>query len=124
MKKLALVLVLLLAVTGATQLFAQGADFSSLPSGSWLDSNYNGTWTFSASGITIKCNATGASNTFTTSNIQSLRPVRSGLTAGISFASSTFGKTYNFYPNLTDGTILLTIDREGQSQYSVTMRKQ
>jgi len=124
MKKLAFVLVLLLAVTGAAQLFAQSVDFSSLPSGSWLDKNWNGTWTFSASGITIKDNATGDSNTFTLNNIQDLKATRSGLTAGISFSSNTFGKTYSFFPNLTDGTMLLTIDREGKPQYSVRMDKQ
>ena len=124
MKKLVLVFVLLFAVTGAAQLFAQAVDFSALPSGSWLDTTYNGTWTFSSSGITIKCNATGASNTFTTSNIQNLKAVRSGVTPGIGFGSSTFGKTYNFYPNLTDGTITLVIEREGQAQYSIKMNKQ
>ncbi|MCL2196523.1 MAG: hypothetical protein FWB77_02790 [Treponema sp.] len=123
MKKIVLVFVLLFAVTGAAQLFAQAADFSTLPSGSWLDTTYNGTWTFSSSGITIKCNATGASNTFTTRNIQDLKAVRSGASAGISFASSTFGKTYSFFPNV-DGSITLVIDRTGQTQYSIKMNKQ
>jgi len=121
MKKLVLVLVLLFAVTGA-YLFAQAADFSSLPTGSWLDSNYNGTWTFSAAGITIKCNKTGSSTTFTPSNIQGLKAVMSGFTAGINFSSSATGKSYSFFP-ATDGTMLLRIDREGLEPYSVTMQK-
>ena len=121
MKRLALVLVLLLAVSGAT-LFAQ-ASFSSLPSGSWLDTNFNGLWTFSAAGITIKCNETGASNTFTTSNIKGLTAVAVGMSAGIQFSSDTFGKRYTFAPNVTNGTMTLTIDRDGLPQYTVTMQK-
>jgi len=123
MKKLVLVLVLFFAVTGA-YLFAQSVDFSSLPSGSWLDHNYNGTWTFSAAGITIKCNKTGSSTTFTPNNIQDLKAVRSGLSAGISFSSSATGKTYAFYPNPADGTMGLAIDIAGRDQYQVTMKKQ
>jgi len=120
MKRLGLVLVLLLAV-GAVQLFAQ--DFSSLPAGSWIDTNYNGTWTFSATGISITDNASGRVTTFTTSNIQNLRAVRTGLAAGISFASSAHGKTYNFFPNAAEGTMTLTIDRQDQPQYSIVMRR-
>lgn len=123
MKKL-LVLVLLFAVMGAVQLFAQ--DFSSLPTGSWTDrnANWNATWTFAATGITVKCNDTGVSNTFTTANIQDLKAVRAGFTPGISFSSAAFGKTYSFYPNTTDGTMLMSIVRENEDEYQVTMPRQ
>jgi len=98
-------------------------DFRSLPSGRWLDHNYNGTWTFSAIGITIKCNKTGSSTTFTPSNVQNLKTAANGLSTGITFSSSAAGKTYTFFPNLTDGTMRMIIDREGQEQYSVEMKK-
>jgi len=117
-----LFLVLLFTVMGVC-LFAQAADFSSLPSGSWLDHNYNGTWTFSATGITLKCNMTGSSSTFTTGNIQGLRSVMNGRSAGIQFSSSATGKTYTFIPIIADGTMRLTIDREGEPQYVVVMQK-
>jgi len=122
MKKL-LVLVLLFAVMGAAQLFAQ--DFSSLPAGSWDDrnANWDGTWTFSATGVTIRDNATGQSTTFTTANIQDLKAVRAGMQAGISFASATLGKTFSFFPNLTDGTMLLIIVRPNEDEYRVSMPK-
>lgn len=122
MKKLVLVLVLLMAV-GAVQLFAQDV-MASLPTGSWIDTNYNGTWTFAATGITIRCNTTGATYTFNTGNVQELAAARSGLSAGITFRSQARGKTYTFFPNLTDNTMRLLIDRPNEEQYVVTMRQQ
>ena len=122
MKKLVLVLVLLFA---ATALFAQAADvLSSLPSGSWLDHNFNGTWTFSASGISIRDNATGQVTTFNLSNMENLRAVRSGLMPGVGFSNASVGKSFSFYPNLADGTMNLSIERAGQATYTVVMQKQ
>ena len=126
MKKLALVLILLLAVSGAT-LFAQAVSLSSLPSGSWVDKNENwdGTWTFSSTGITIRDNQTGTvTGTYNLGNMQNLKAVTSGATAGISFYSADNGKTFAFYANPVGGSMVLTIDREGQAQYRATMPKQ
>jgi len=124
MKKLALVLVLLLAVSGAT-LFAQ-ANFSALPSGSWADKNENwdATWTFSSSGITVRDNQGGGSYTYNLGNIEGLKAVQSGMSAGIQFSSTDNGRTITFYPNVTNGTMAMTIERSGLSAYRVTMNKQ
>ena len=116
------ILVLFFALTGA-YLFAQAADFSSLPSGSWLDSNYNATWTLSPSGITVKCEKNGSTATFSPGNIQGLKPASSGLSVGISFSSSTAGRTFSFLPS-ADGSMTLRIEKEGQEPYSVSMQKQ
>jgi len=121
MKRFALVLVLLLAV-GAVQLFAQDV-FGSLPTGSWNDTNYNGTWTIAATGISIRCNATGTVTNFTTSNVQELSASRSGGAVGVTFRSQTHGKTYSFFPNVADGSMRLIIDRPNEEQYVVTMRR-
>lgn len=122
MKKMILVLVLLFA---AAALYAQ--DFSSLPSGSWNDNNspkWNGTWTFSASGITIKDNDGGGSVTFTTRNVKDIKAARIGSSAGISFSSDDTGKTYRFAPNLTDGTMTIQITKDDGETYEKKMTKQ
>jgi len=58
------------------------------------------------------------------SNMQNLKAVTSGATAGISFYSADNGRTFAFYANPVGGAMSLTIDREGQSQYRATMQKQ
>ncbi|MCL2252638.1 MAG: hypothetical protein FWC12_12100 [Treponema sp.] len=119
MKKLIIVLVLLFA---ATALFAQ--DFSALPSGRWLDHNFNAIWEFSAAGIKLSTAADGDIFTFTTRNIQNLRPARSGTQAGISFACEATGRSYTFVINITNNVMTMTIQRDGLPEYQVQMQKQ
>jgi len=115
------ILVLFFALMGAC-LFAQAANFSSLPSGSWLDSNYNVTWTISASGITVKSDKPDSSVTFTPGDIQGLKPIMSGVFPGVQFSSSTAERTFTFVPSAT-GTMQLIIEKEGQEKYTVVMQK-
>jgi len=118
MKKLVLLAVFLLA---ATAVFAQ-ADLSSLPSGAWVDANWNATWTFGATGIVLSTPADGTIYTFTTRNIRDLKAVGSGLSVGVAFSCDGTGRTYTFLPR-TDGTMVMQIDRAGQTKYEVTMQK-
>jgi len=119
MKKLLLVLVLLFATTA---LFAQ-ADLSKLPSGTWLDPNYDASWNFSGSGIKLSTPTDGDIYTFTTRNIQDLKAVTSGTSAGVSFRCDATERTYTFLPSL-DGTITMKIDRDGKATYEIKMKKQ
>jgi len=56
--------------------------------------------------------------------MQNLKAVTSGATADINFYSADNGKTFAFYANPVGGSMVLTIDREGQAQYRATMPKQ
>jgi len=119
MKKLIFVLVLLFAATG---LFAQ--DFSALPTGRWLDHNFDAIWEFSANGIKLSTAADGDIFTFTTRNIQNLRPSRSGTLAGIAFSCEATGRSYTFLINVTNNVMTMNIEREGRPNYQVQMQKQ
>jgi len=120
MKKLVLVLVLLLA---SAALFAQTVDLSALPTGRWLDHNFDAIWEFGASGIKLSTPTDGDIFTFTTGNIQNLRAVRSGVSAGIGFSCNATGRTYSFIPNLADGSMTMSIERDGLPNYQVVMQR-
>jgi len=122
MKKLIVVFVLLFA---ATTIFAQSIDMGSFPTGTWLDHNYNATWTFAATGITLKTTDGTFTYSFNSRNMEGFRLSMSGVQPSITFSCDAVGRTYVFRAALPATDLVMEIDNKAlTSKYSVTMKKQ
>jgi hypothetical protein len=124
MKKLFVTVALLFV---GVSLFAQSLDLSKLPSGKWVDPNYDATWEISSSGLRILYSDGTVAFDFTgkTINDQKL-----GASTGIppqpniTFSCPEAGRTYIISTSLPSTDLDLKIDRPGQPQYSVKLKKQ
>jgi len=121
MKKLIIALVLLLA---STALFAQTRiNLGTFPVGSWLDTNYNAVWEFSSNNIVIKVNGAVVWD-FSQQGIQNFNVGTQGTNPSVTFGCSAAGRTYRLTTRLPGSGLTLTIDRQGEPQYTVNMDKQ
>jgi len=113
MKKVVFLLVILLAVTGA--MFAQSAEgiFAAIPSASYTKSDDNATWTFAATGLTIR-DANG-SISIPIREMRNLAAASEGANPGISFAYDTEEnkRTYRIIANPMTGAVTITIVKNG-----------
>jgi hypothetical protein len=136
MKKLIIVLVLLLA---ATALFGQSAlqsavanaagnqriNLGNFPAGKWLDSNYDAIWELSSNNIRILDSSSGSVFwDYSDLTIQGFKVTTEGLNPVISFTCPEAGRAYSFKANLSDASLTMTIERNDQPKYTVTMKKQ
>lgn len=122
MKKFVIVLVFMFA---ATALFANPIQLGSFPIGRWLDSNYDAIWEFSTNNIRILDSKSGVVLwDFSTKTIEGFRATISGTSPVILFSCPEAGRSYRFTISLSDGNVTMQIDRTGQPQYSVVMRRQ
>jgi len=125
MKKVVLLLVIFLAVTGAA-LFAQDAStiLGVIPAATYAHPTDGSTWTFAATGITVR-GKDGVCE-IPASQMKGIASAAEGLTSpGFTFSFDTglFNRTYRFNLN-ADGTLKRTIDRAGMPQDVVTLTRQ
>ena len=128
MKKLTLVLVLLLAVTGVS-LFAQDFDLGSFPAGKWVHPDDKTVWEFAATGIRILDTSGKVLFTFNNKEIKNFKAVLAGGTQpGFTFSYDTkdmqWARSYRFTINLSNSEVSRTIERDGLAADTVTMKKQ
>ena len=123
MKKVVFLLVIFMAVTGA--MFAQSAEsiLGAVPAASYTKSDDNAVWTFAASGITIRDR--NGSITISVREMRDLTTITERGAAGFSFAfdTDTYKRTYKILANPLEGTVSLTITRDGKLLDPVTLRK-
>ena len=124
MKKLVLVLVVLLAVSGAV--FAQNVSdiLSAIPAASYAHPSDGTVWVFAATGITIQEKGRAVA-TISTSEMKDLRAIAAG-GAGFAFNFKTdlYDRSYQFVYDATNGALRRTIDRSGLAQDVVTLQRQ
>ena len=122
MKKVVFLLVILLAVTGA--MFAQSAEsiLGAIPAASYTKSDDKATWTFAATGITIR--DSGGSITIPARDLKDLAPL-SGSTPGISFAYDTAvnKRTYRLVVNPMTGVVTISIVLNGKALPDATLSR-
>jgi len=123
MKKVVFLLVIFMAVTGA--MFAQSAEgiWSAIPASAYTKSDDNAVWTFAATGLTIRDN--GGSITIPIRDMKNLEAVSDGGAPGCSFAYDTAEnkRTYRLVLNPRDGTVRLTVVKNGVSLPVATLTK-
>ena len=120
MKKVALVLVLLFA---AAAVFANPIQLGTFPVGRWLDPNYDAIWDFSSSNIRILGTDGSVIYDFSTKTVENFRVFLDGVNPGISFSCVESERSYRFVIQINTN-LVMEIQRTGQPQYSVNMRRQ
>jgi len=124
MKKVVFLLVILIAVTGA--MFAQSAEsiFSAIPAASYTKSDDGSTWTFAATGLTIR--DAGGSITIPVRDMRDLKAVTEGGGAGFSFGYDTavYKRTYRVISNPLTGAVTVAITRDGVAMSEARLVKQ
>ena len=123
MKKVVLLLVILMAVTGA--MFAQSAEgiFAAIPAAAYTKSDDGAVWTFAATSLTIRDG--NGSITIPIQEMRNLSAVMEGAFPGCSFAYDTaaYKRTYKFVLNGMTGDVSLTIVRDGETLPVATLKK-
>jgi len=126
MKKLVLLLVIFLAVTGAT-LFAQDASsiLSAIPAASYAHPSDGTVWVFSATGLSIQEGGRTVV-TIPAGEMKGIASAMSGTNPGFTFSYATeaYNRTYRFNINPLSGALTRTIDRAGLPQDVVTLQRQ
>jgi len=122
MKRLAVILVLVLAVSGLA--IAEGLDLGSFPLGKWLDANYNAIWEFSTGNVRILSPSGTVYYDFGKATIEGLKVGLEGGAATLSFSCKETGKFYKFTKSLTDTGLILEIDPPWKVHYKVAMPRQ
>jgi hypothetical protein len=118
MKKIMMVMLVFLIVIVAVS----AQDTSKLPTGSWVDENYNAVWTFSADNIVLSYTTGEVVFNFKDKmeNFQ-INQGASGLE--VSFKSEETGRSYKFVKslNVTDTSVKMIIDKTNGMHYEVVM---
>jgi len=113
MKKVVFLLVILLAVTGAV--FAQSLEgiWSAIPAASYTKADDNATWTFAATGLTIR-DANG-SITIPIREMKNLAAAADGASGGVTFGFDTEEnqRTYRIIANPMTRAVNITITKNG-----------
>jgi len=126
MKKFVLLLVIFLAVTGAT-LFAQDVSsiLGAIPSASYAHPSDGTVWVFSATSISIQEGGRTVA-TIPGSEMKGLALAAQGTSPGFTFSYATeaYDRTYRFNINAISGALTRTIDRAGLPQDVVELRRQ
>jgi len=123
MKKVVFLLVIFMAVTSA--MFAQSAEsiFAAIPAASYTKSDDGSTWTFAATGLTIR--DVNGSFTIPIRDMRDLAAAMDGASPGFTFAYDTEEnrRTYRAIVNLMSGAVTLTIVKNGVTLPAATLRK-
>jgi len=123
MKKVVFLLVILLAVTGAMFAQSQASILGAVPAAAYTKSDDNATWTFGATGISIR-DANG-SITIPIGDMRNLAAVSDGGAAGFAFAFDTEEnkRTYRIIFNGMTGDVRLTIVKNGETLPVANLKK-
>jgi hypothetical protein len=121
MKKMLAVLIIFLATVS---LSADPIQLGNFPVGQWLDANYNAIWDFTSNNIRILSTNGRVLYDFSGKTIQGFRIIMEGAQPGISFSCPEAGRSYKFLKPLTSSDVIMHIERRGNPNYSVTMKKQ
>ena len=123
MKKVVFLLVIFLAVTGAT-IFAQSAEgiFAAIPAAAYTNSVDKATWTFSTSGLSIR-DADGSIN-IPIREMRDLAAAMDGANVGCTFAFDTEENKRTYRIMLTrSGSLNLTVVKNGVTMPVATLTK-
>lgn len=122
MKRLAVALVLILAVSAAPA-FAQGINLGNFPLGSWFDANYDAVWEFTTGNIRILAPDGSLRFDFGAEGIQDFKVGAGADGPFITFACAAVGKSYKLTKPLLKAEMTLEIERANLPKYAVTMAK-
>jgi len=124
MKKVVILLVIFMAVTGA--MFAQSAEsiWAAIPAASFVKSDDGAVWTFSPTGLTIRDKS--GSITIPLRDLKDLATAADGPAVGCSFAYDTaaYKRTYRIIVNAMTSVITLAINRDGVALPVANLTKQ
>ena len=121
MKKVVFLLVILLAVTGAMFAQSQASILAAIPAAAYTKSDDNATWTFGATGISIR-DANG-SITIPIGDMRNLAAVTDGGAAGFAFDTEENKRTYRIIFNGMTSDVRITIVKNGETLPVATLRK-
>ena len=120
MKKIALVLVMVFAVSA---LFASPLVLGNFPSGRWMDRNYDAIWEFSPTNIRITSPDGHVYFDFSNKTINDFRFYLDGDSPAVTFSCPEAGRTYKFVIQRPENDLLMEFDRVNYGKYEVKMRR-